>query len=178
MTCAPCPCRCARRTWSGCSRAGRTAITAPSARATLSTSSWKTLSSPDSWSGATPSPLPTATLQRQSRSNQVSSRGLPKTGIFAKTAGDIRELGQSRSPIWEGGDRRQVQETPLLTALSRLPKETGSEAGLRGWGGRDRTSEWRNQNQLDYSTISGSIWKKGRKCLLAISIAWHLFPNK
>ena len=29
-----------------------------------------------------------------------------------------------------------------------------------GWGGRDRTSEWRNQNQLDYSTISRRVWKK------------------
>ncbi|MGY4258133.1 hypothetical protein ACVI1L_005201 [Bradyrhizobium sp. USDA 4516] len=34
---------------------------------------------------------------------------------------------------------------------------------LAGWGGRDRTSEWRNQNQFDYSTISRGIWKKSGK---------------
>jgi hypothetical protein len=34
-----------------------------------------------------------------------------------------------------------------------------------GWGGRDRTSEWRNQNQLDYSTISRRIWKKAENAL-------------
>ena len=47
-----------------------------------------------------------------------------------------------------------------------------------GWGGRDRTSEWRNQNQIDYLTISKRIWKKGSKCPLAISIAWPPFPNE
>ena len=47
-----------------------------------------------------------------------------------------------------------------------------------GRGGRDRTSEWRNQNRLDYSTISKRIWKKGSKCPLAISVAWPPFPNK
>jgi hypothetical protein len=47
-----------------------------------------------------------------------------------------------------------------------------------GWGGRDRTSEWRNQNQFDYSTISERIWKKGRKHPLVNSIAWQPFPNK
>jgi hypothetical protein len=54
-------------------------------------------------------------------------------------------------------------------------KEMGG--GLRrldntdGWGGRDRTSEWRNQNQLDYSTISSRIWKKRANSPLVISIA-------
>jgi hypothetical protein len=30
-----------------------------------------------------------------------------------------------------------------------------------GWGGRDRTAEWRNQNLFDYSVISERVWKKG-----------------
>jgi hypothetical protein len=34
-----------------------------------------------------------------------------------------------------------------------------------GWGGRDRTSEWRNQNQFDYSTISKRIWKRAQNAL-------------
>jgi hypothetical protein len=40
-----------------------------------------------------------------------------------------------------------------------------------GWGGRDRTSEWRNQNQLNYPRISRRILKKQPKRALAISIA-------
>jgi hypothetical protein len=54
-------------------------------------------------------------------------------------------------------------------------KEMGG--GLRtldntdGWGGRDRTSEWRNQNQLNYPRISRRILKKQPKRALAISIA-------
>jgi len=47
-----------------------------------------------------------------------------------------------------------------------------------GWGGRDRTSEWRNQNPLDYSAVSRRIWKKWAKYAPAISIAWLLFPNE
>jgi hypothetical protein len=39
-------------------------------------------------------------------------------------------------------------------------------------------AEWRNQNPLDYLTISRRIWKKGEKRPLTISIAWQLFPNK
>jgi hypothetical protein len=49
---------------------------------------------------------------------------------------------------------------------------------VRGWGGRDRTSEWRNQNPLDYSAISRRIWKKWSKHPLAIPITWQPFPNK
>ena len=59
-----------------------------------------------------------------------------------------------------------------------LNKTLGASRRVTGWGGRDRTSEWRNQNQLDYSTISTRIWKKGSKRPLAISIAWQPFPNK
>jgi hypothetical protein len=55
-------------------------------------------------------------------------------------------------------------------SLSKRAQKLGREqscfynklSALRpGWGGRDRTSEWRNQNQLDCSTISRRIWKKG-----------------
>jgi hypothetical protein len=49
---------------------------------------------------------------------------------------------------------------------------------MTGWGARIRTWEWRNQNQLDYPTISRRIWKKRPKHALAISIAWQAFPNE
>jgi hypothetical protein len=68
-----------------------------------------------------------------------------------------------------------------MVAESRHSKRCSQKAIRRaksnGWGGRDRTSEWRNQNQLDCSTISGRIWKKDLKSRLAISIACQLFPN-
>jgi hypothetical protein len=41
-----------------------------------------------------------------------------------------------------------------------------------------RTWEWRNQNPLDYPTISTRIWKNRPKRALAISIAWQPFPNE
>lgn len=40
------------------------------------------------------------------------------------------------------------------------------------------TPAWRNQNLLDYSTISARVWKKTLNFPLAISIAWQLFPNE
>jgi hypothetical protein len=47
-----------------------------------------------------------------------------------------------------------------------------------GWGGRIRTSVWRNQNPLDYPMISTRIWKKRRRHAPAVSIAWQPFPNE
>jgi hypothetical protein len=47
-----------------------------------------------------------------------------------------------------------------------------------GWGGRDRTSEWRNQNPFDFPIISRRVWKKWPKDAPAISIAWLPFPNE
>jgi NADPH:quinone reductase-like Zn-dependent oxidoreductase len=39
------------------------------------------------------------------------------------------------------------------------------------WGARIRTWEWRNQNQLDYPTISRRIWKERPKHALGVSMA-------
>ncbi|MCG2630748.1 hypothetical protein L6654_29360 [Bradyrhizobium sp. WYCCWR 13023] len=39
-------------------------------------------------------------------------------------------------------------------------------------------SEWRNQNLLDYSTISKRIWKKWSIPDPVISIGWLVFPNE
>src|SRR3954468_15089068 len=43
-----------------------------------------------------------------------------------------------------------MREKPAFPAYSRVSKEVSPEAGMGGWGGRDRTSEWRNQNPLPY----------------------------
>ena len=72
------------------------------------------------------------------------------------------------------------------SSISKLRQKFGREqsylhnepSALRpGWGGRDRTSEWRNQNPFDYITISRRIWKKWSKGPPAISMACQLFPN-
>ena len=47
-------------------------------------------------------------------------------------------------------------------AAHQLPSQAGFVSDFRrslsaGWGGRDRTSEWRNQNLFDYPTISRRV---------------------
>jgi hypothetical protein len=61
-----------------------------------------------------------------------------------------------------------VANMPIDAVISELHYFKG--LGARGWGGRDRTSEWRNQNQLEYPMISRRIWKKSGKCPSILSI--------
>ncbi|MEY9230640.1 hypothetical protein ABIF68_009962 [Bradyrhizobium japonicum] len=70
--------------------------------------------------------------------------------------------------------RRAVQQLHSQAGFVRNFRGSGAS----GWGGRDRTSEWRNQNPLDSSTTSMRVWKKGQKRPPAIPIAWRTFPNK
>ena len=65
-----------------------------------------------------------------------------------------------------------------MSAVLTHPENHTSETAPAGWGARIRTWEWRNQNQLDCSTISKRVWKKPAKRAPAISIAWQLFPNE
>jgi hypothetical protein len=64
--------------------------------------------------------------------------------------------------------RRGAQNAGFSAAY----REVRRLADMRGWGGRIRTSGWRNQNQLDYPTISTRIWDNRSKPDLAISMAW------
>jgi hypothetical protein len=84
----------------------------------------------------------TASSATQCRSNPVSGRGLPKTGIFQISAGDYQRFrshsGRFRSP-----------ETDSLFAKARhwraflsLLRAKSPVAGLAGWGGRIRTLRW------------------------------------
>src|ERR1700681_3655560 len=43
-----------------------------------------------------------------------------------------------------------MREKPGFPAHSRVSWEAWRNAGLAGWGGRDRPSEWGNQNPLPY----------------------------
>ena len=108
----------------------------------------------------------------------------PSLRLQSLENGNIHDVGRRLSAIWpaqnatwEDGDSRQKRESPPLAGFSGGPGAALPNTGLRGWGGRDRTSEWRNQNQFDYSTFSGRIWKKRSKHASAISIGWQPFPN-
>jgi len=83
-------------------------------------------------------------------------------------------------------DKSRLQSTGTHLSSMRAAKAFRRSAGTKcdcrvistGWSGRDRTSEWRNQNPFDFPRISARIWKKGQNRPLAISIGWQLFPNK
>ena len=70
------------------------------------------------------------------------SRTGPET--FGALAPQNREIGT--------GDRRLGRKSPLLAALSRAPWKRAAIAGLAGWGGRYRTSEWRNQSSGEFAS--------------------------
>ena len=57
-------------------------------------------------------------------------------------------VGRPKIAKREGGDGRRTRESPLFAAFFAIPSNRLTRPGLDGWGGRDRTSEWRNQNQL------------------------------
>jgi hypothetical protein len=52
------------------------------------------------------------------------------------------------------------------------------ETGLAGWGGRIRTSAWRNQNPIVSLLKSTLIQKNKRNCRRAISIAYIPIRNR
>jgi hypothetical protein len=85
--------------------------------------------------------------------------------------------------MWKPIERDTRAAATCRSAVHQRPSQADfikdfKAAGHAGWGGRDRTSEWRNQNPLDYSMILTRIWKKAQNCVPAISIAWQLFPNE
>ncbi len=79
----------------------------------------------------------------------VSANRLRKTGIFAETAGDFwpfpLRLRETGSP-----ETKPNAQKPGISGCSCVDSGARVNAGMLGWGGRDRTSEWRNQNPLPY----------------------------
>jgi hypothetical protein len=84
----------------------------------------------------------------QCRSNPVSADRLPKTGISSVVAGDFRQIGLGCREIGRLETTSRIAKTRRWRAflLNLAPSSHTSE--LSGWGGRDRTSEWWNQNPL------------------------------
>ena len=104
----------------------------------------------------------------QANCARASSPSCATHAIRESKSESLRQMGRGvisfqmhRRPDWK---RR-----PFILKIHRVAS---------GWGGRDRTSEWRNQNQFDYSMIPICIWKKAQNCAPTISIAWQLFPNE
>src|SRR5712692_3848728 len=67
-----------------------------------------------------------------------------------------------RPPRWEAPDfpRQRPAHCPLTRGNvggSPTPGNHTAETGLAGWGGRIRTSEWRNQNPLQ---LTISLWRR------------------
>ena len=100
-------------------------------------------SSPAHSRPATPATLPRCIY------SPVSVAGLQKTGILLCLAGDFREFAVRKARLRAFGDYRQ-REKPTFGGPCLSRKEYSSKTGMAGWGGRDRTSEWRNQNPLPY----------------------------
>ena len=84
-------------------------------------------------------PNRTAASATQFRTNPVSGRRLPKTGIFQIFAGDYRRFrsrsGQFRSPETD----RQFAKARHWRAFLALPRVKSLGAGLVGWSERIRT---------------------------------------
>jgi len=66
--------------------------------------------------------------------------------------GNIRRIGRRLSAVrppktaeGESGDYPRVRKSPLLAGFSAIPSDPLLNGALDGWGGRDRTSEWRKR---------------------------------
>jgi hypothetical protein len=76
----------------------------------------------------------------------VFADSLRKTRIFADTAGDCRR----KSPQERHGNpetNSNARKSGISGPFSRLPAARPN-AGLAGWGGRNRTSIWRFRNRM------------------------------
>ena len=85
----------------------------------------------------------TAPPARQCRSNPVSSRRLPETGIFQISAGDYRRFLPGSGQIWSLETDRNFAKARHWRAFLVLLRAKSLGAGLVGWGARIRTSIWR-----------------------------------
>src|ERR1700724_1018503 len=90
----------------------------------------------------------TGAAATQCRSNPVSSRRLPETGIFQIAGGDYRRFCPGSGQTWSLETDRQCAKARHWRAFLALRRVKSPCPGLAGWGGRIRTSVWWNQNLL------------------------------
>src|SRR5262249_1576773 len=90
------------------------------------------------------------TNRSQASSNQISAS---RTRIFKIRDQRLADKIRPRPPNFEKRARQRLDIIPLtggnLVHISAA-RTFAIETGVAGWGGRTRTSEWRNQNPLPY----------------------------
>jgi hypothetical protein len=88
-------------------------------------------------------------------------------GIFGNSAGDFPRFGQpkQRNRSVETGGKSQK---PAVGGAFWHSMDIEAKGGLPGLGGRDRTSEWRNQNPLNTTTKSMSFLNFPQKVTSAL----------
>jgi hypothetical protein len=91
---------------------------------------------------------PTAAPATQCRSNPVSGRGLPKTGIFQISAGDYQRFRSHSGRFWSPETDSRFAKARHWRAFLALLKAKSPAAGLLGWGRTIRTSKWRIGNRM------------------------------
>ena len=79
----------------------------------------------------------------------VSKMCLPKTGMFQSMRGDFCRHTQRKKRVGHT-ETNTVLEKPAVCGLFATFSQVFEITALFGWGGRDRTSEWGNQNPLPY----------------------------
>jgi hypothetical protein len=89
----------------------------------------------------------TAASATQCRSNPVSGRHLPKTGVFQMSAGDYWLFRSENAQNWSPETDGQFAKARHWRALVRVSGTVSPSAGLPGRGGRIRTSIRRVRNQ-------------------------------
>src|ERR1700744_4226859 len=84
------------------------------------------------------------------RSKFVSADSLSKTGVFADEAGDFRWILAKVADFRRLETGQNSLKIPINAGFVALLWTLSLVERVVGWGGRDRTSEWRNQNPLPY----------------------------
>src|ERR1700738_2901089 len=96
----------------------------------------------------------TAGSATQCKSNPVSGRNLPKTGIFQKSAGDYRLFRYRNAPNGSLETCRQFAKARHWRAFVQVSGALSLSVGLPGWGGRIRTSVSQTHNLLKIKAIT------------------------
>ena len=98
--------------------------------------------------------------------------------------GNIRRVGRRLSVVWpaktayrESGDYPRVRKSPLSAGSSAIPRDPLLNGALAGWGGRDRTSEWRNQKSPRRFDLTAYFSQLVRKVLMSYQRVTSDFPT-
>jgi hypothetical protein len=105
----------------------------------------------------------TASSATQCRSNPVSDRGLPKTGIFQISAGDYQRFRSHRGRFRSLETDSRFAKARHWRAFLSLLRAKSPVVGLPGWSERIRTRAFPIEpglcvNFLEFGNMAGSPW--------------------